>query len=145
MLNIITIGLDTNYNNLQGSSPHVLYLGFTQVIWTHGIAVWQIRYIGFRQVIRAHITCLSCIFRLRKYKTQTGYMSPYYLSKAYITNSTKELNTACTLIMRSLKYMNVSEIEHHGFVKLELFFLAQNTQNCCKILWRNRKSKVKNK
>jgi hypothetical protein len=41
---------------------HVLYLGFTQVIWTHGIAVWQIRYIGVRQVIRAHITCLSCIF-----------------------------------------------------------------------------------
>ena len=25
--------------------------------------------------------------RLRKYKTQTGYMSPYYLSKAYITNN----------------------------------------------------------
>jgi hypothetical protein len=25
-------------------SSHVLYLGFTQVIWTHGIAVWQIRY-----------------------------------------------------------------------------------------------------
>jgi hypothetical protein len=24
---------------------------------------------------------------LRKYKTQTGYMSPYYLSKAYITNN----------------------------------------------------------
>jgi len=24
--------------------------------------------------------------RLGKYKTQTGYMSPYYLSKAYITN-----------------------------------------------------------
>jgi hypothetical protein len=22
LLNIITIGLDTNYNNLQGSSPH---------------------------------------------------------------------------------------------------------------------------
>ena len=43
-----------------------------------------ISYIGFRQVIRAHITCLC--FRLRKYKTQTGYMSPYYLSKAYITN-----------------------------------------------------------
>jgi hypothetical protein len=33
-----------------------------------------ISYIGFRQVIRAHIT------------TQTGYMSPYYLSKAFITN-----------------------------------------------------------
>ena len=43
-------------------SSHVLYLGFTQVIWTHGIAVWQIRYIGFRQVIRARITCLCCIF-----------------------------------------------------------------------------------
>ena len=60
---------------------HVLYLGFTQVIWTHDIAVWQIRYIGFRQVIRVHITCLW------EYKTQTGYMSPYYLSKAYITNN----------------------------------------------------------
>ena len=53
-------------------SSHVLYLGFTQVIWTHGIAVWQIR--------------------LRKYKTQTGYMSPYYLSKAYITNNVKSMH-----------------------------------------------------
>jgi hypothetical protein len=43
-------------------SSHVLYLGFTQVIWTHGIAVWQIRYKGFRQVIRAHITSLCFIF-----------------------------------------------------------------------------------
>jgi hypothetical protein len=28
----------------------------------------------------------NSLYRLRKYKTQTGYMSPYYLSKAYITN-----------------------------------------------------------
>ena len=48
-----------------------------------------ISYIGFRQVIRAHITCLCFIFpepKARKYTTQTGYMSPYYLFKAYITN-----------------------------------------------------------
>ena len=43
-------------------SSHVLYLGLTQVIWTYGIAVGQISYIGFRQVIRAHITCLCSIF-----------------------------------------------------------------------------------
>jgi hypothetical protein len=61
-------------------SSHVLYLGFTQVIWTYGIAVGQIRYIGFRQVIRAHITCLSRIFPDPK----TG---SYNLSEAYITNS----------------------------------------------------------
>ena len=69
-------------------SSHVLYLGFSQVIWTHGIAVRKIRYIGFKQVIRAHITCLCFIF----HKTQTGYMSPYYLSKAYITNSVKAID-----------------------------------------------------
>jgi len=42
----------------------------------------------------------------------------------FLKGCAKELNTACTLIMRSVKYMNVrlvSEIEHHGFVKLELF------------------------
>ena len=48
-----------------------------------------ISYIGFRHVIRAHITCLFLYFLSRrrcKYTTQTGYMSPYYLSKAYIRN-----------------------------------------------------------
>ena len=30
---------------------------------------------------------LSCQFILFLYKTQTGYMSPYYPSKAYITNN----------------------------------------------------------
>ena len=65
------------------------------------------------------------------------YIRNYDMCSQFLKGCTKELNTACTLIMRSLKYMNVrlvSEIEHHGFVKLELFFLTQNTQNCCKIL-----------
>jgi hypothetical protein len=48
-------------------------------------ALDSISYIGFRQVIRAHINCLI-YFSWAKYTTQTGYMSPYYMSKAYITN-----------------------------------------------------------
>ena len=40
----------------------------------------------------------NSLYRLRKYKTQTGYMSPYYLSKAYITNNIDYVNTTKSVV-----------------------------------------------